>query len=161
MQRAESVPEPHSPRESVSPPPPDGALGEIEEEMKALHQSIYELGCSVLDTHVTKAGQVARERAATQVSAKVDQLVHHLSEIERIAQHIDSLVPIQVLDDIDNSRNPTIVTKDRIERAATENQFTNGKLEAIETYATMLDAGLREHFPEMEAGSEEVCRLPL
>jgi len=152
MQQAESVPEPHSPRESVSPPPPDGPLGEIEEEMKALHQSIYELGCSVLDTHVTKSGQAGRERAATQVSTKVDQLVLHLSEIERIAQHINVQIPIQVLDDIDNSRNPMIVTKDRIERAATENQFMNGKIEAIETYSALLDAGLREHFPEL-------CRL--
>ena len=34
--------------------------------------------------------------------------------------------------DIDNSRNPMVLTKDRIERAATENQFMNGKIKAIE-----------------------------
>jgi Transcription factor subunit Med10 of Mediator complex len=34
--------------------------------------------------------------------------------------------------DIDSNRNPHLVTKDRVERAAAENQFTSGKLAAIE-----------------------------
>ena len=38
---------------------------------------------------------------------------------------------MQVLTDIDNSRNPMLMTKERLERAATENQFLNGKIAAI------------------------------
>ncbi len=49
-----------------------------------------------------------------------------------MAQHMNIMVPMQVLTDIDNSRNPMNVTRDRIERAATENQFMNGKIAAIE-----------------------------
>lgn len=41
------------------------------------------------------------------------------------------MIPMQVLADIDNSRNPMFLTKERIERAATENQFMNGKIHAI------------------------------
>jgi len=41
------------------------------------------------------------------------------------------MVPMQVLADIDNSRNPMQLSKDRLERAATENQFMNGKIAAI------------------------------
>ena len=33
---------------------------------------------------------------------------------------------------MDNGKNPMLLTKDRIERAATENQFMNGKIRAIE-----------------------------
>jgi len=39
---------------------------------------------------------------------------------------------MQVLTDIDNGRNPMHLTKDRLERAATENQFMNAKIKAIE-----------------------------
>lgn len=49
-----------------------------------------------------------------------------------MAQHIPTLVPMDVLIDIDNSRNPTYITRDRIERAATENQFMNGQMHALE-----------------------------
>ncbi|EJD54166.1 hypothetical protein AURDEDRAFT_18539, partial [Auricularia subglabra TFB-10046 SS5] len=119
---------PQSPRESVSPPAPEGPLGDVEEEIRALHQALYELGCAVLDAH-TQKGQGGQARPV--VPAKVGQVVQHLGKIEAIAEHIDTMVPLQILDDMDQARNPTNVTRDRIERAATENQFMHGKMAAI------------------------------
>jgi hypothetical protein len=49
-----------------------------------------------------------------------------------MAQHTQTMIPIQVLTDIDNARNPMQLTRDRLERAATENQFMNGKIAAID-----------------------------
>ena len=42
------------------------------------------------------------------------------------------MIPMQVLADIDNSRNPMQLTRERLERAATENQFMNGKIAALD-----------------------------
>lgn len=42
------------------------------------------------------------------------------------------MIPMQVLADIDNSKNPMQLTRERLERAATENQFMNGKIAAID-----------------------------
>lgn len=39
---------------------------------------------------------------------------------------------MQVLTDIDNARNPMQLTRERLERAATENQFMNGQIAAID-----------------------------
>lgn len=58
-------------------------------------------------------------------------MVNHLATIDEMAQHMPTMIPMQVLADIDNSRNPMQLTRDRLERAATENQFMNGKIEAI------------------------------
>jgi hypothetical protein len=49
-----------------------------------------------------------------------------------MAQHIPTMIPMQILADIDNSRNPMQLTRERLERAATENQFMNGKIAAID-----------------------------
>jgi mediator of RNA polymerase II transcription subunit 10 len=49
-----------------------------------------------------------------------------------MAQHTQTMIPIQILADIDNARNPMQLTRDRLERAATENQFMNGKIAAID-----------------------------
>lgn len=43
----------------------------------------------------------------------------------------------QTTRDIDNARNPMFLTKERIERAATENQFMNGKIQALEVRVVM------------------------
>jgi mediator of RNA polymerase II transcription subunit 10 len=49
-----------------------------------------------------------------------------------MAQNIPTMIPFQVLSDIDGARNPMQLTKERLERAATENQFMNGKIVAID-----------------------------
>ena len=59
-------------------------------------------------------------------------MVEYLSGLDDMASHLTTRVPMQVLTDIDNGRNPMHLTKDRLERSATENQFMNGKIKAIE-----------------------------
>ena len=61
-----------------------------------------------------------------------NQVVDHLAALDHSSQNIQTMVPMQVLLDIDNAKNPMLLTKDRLERAATENQFMNGKIAAIE-----------------------------
>jgi len=61
-----------------------------------------------------------------------NQVVDHLAALDHSSQNIQTMIPMQVLIDIDNAKNPMLLTKDRLERAATENQFMNGKIAAIE-----------------------------
>jgi len=61
-----------------------------------------------------------------------NNVINHLSTIDEMAQHTQTMIPIQILADIDNARNPMQLTRDRLERAATENQFMNGKIAAID-----------------------------
>jgi mediator of RNA polymerase II transcription subunit 10 len=58
--------------------------------------------------------------------------VHHLATIDNVAHGRRTLVPLQVLADIDNARNPMQLTRERLERTATENQFMNGKIAALD-----------------------------
>lgn len=61
-----------------------------------------------------------------------NDVVGYLRSIEESGAHNQTMIPFQVLTDIDNARNPMTLTKDRIERAAAENQFMNGKIAAID-----------------------------
>ena len=49
-----------------------------------------------------------------------------------MGQHTRTMIPIQVLAEIDSGKNPMQLTRERLERAATENQFMNGKIAAIQ-----------------------------
>lgn len=51
------------------------------------------------------------------------------------------MIPMQILTDIDNARNPMQLTRERLERTATENQFMNGKIAAI-----AVSSSVRSHF---------------
>lgn len=94
-----------------------------------------------------------------------NQVVDHLATLDHGSQSIQTMIPMQVLLDIDNAKNPMLLTKDRLERAATENQFMNGKIIAIEvfpqprmltrlltvlqSYRSYLNDALVQTFPEL------------
>lgn len=59
-------------------------------------------------------------------------MIASLANLEDLAQQTTTMIPLQVLTDIDLGKNPMQVTRDRLERAATENQFMNGKIAAID-----------------------------
>jgi mediator of RNA polymerase II transcription subunit 10 len=60
-----------------------------------------------------------------------NDVVGHLAAIDDMAQHVSTMIPMQVIVEIDSARNPMQLTRERLERAATENQFMNGKIAAI------------------------------
>ncbi|KAJ3758101.1 hypothetical protein EV360DRAFT_83368 [Lentinula raphanica] len=115
-----------------------------------------------------------------QVGLRVNQVIQHLNIIDSLAHSEFSLshaefpsysdpeqgyqgipgfpgfpetrimIPFQILTDIDNARNPMALTRERLERAATENQFMNGKIEAVRSYREYLNEALCLNFPDLE-----------
>ena len=75
-----------------------------------------------------------------------NDVISHLATVDEMAQHASLMIPMQVLADIDNSRNPMQLTRERLERAATENQFMNGKIAAINVRIMPLDIGATDFF---------------
>ena len=137
---------PDSPRSSQSPPP-SGSQGDLELELHGLANALYNLGTTVINDSTKERDKPAGAkqvglRAYVATSFRLvpftshvhvsNEVVHHLTTIDDMAQNIRTMIPFQVLQDIDNSRNPMQLTKERLERAATENQFMNGKLAAID-----------------------------
>ncbi|KAJ3514573.1 hypothetical protein NLJ89_g2310 [Agrocybe chaxingu] len=144
-QPAPSRPAPDSPRASQSPAP-IGAQGELEMELLGLANALYNLGTTVINDSTKERDKPG----AKPVGLRVNEVVNHLTNLDQMAQHITTMIPMQVLADIDNSRNPMLLTRERLERAATENQFMNGKIAAIQSYRKYLDEAIAQHFPELE-----------
>ncbi|KAG6845834.1 hypothetical protein H0H87_002522 [Tephrocybe sp. NHM501043] len=140
-------PAPDSPRSSQSPPP-SGAQGDLEMELLGLANALYNLGTTVINDSTKERDKPG---GGKQVGLRVNEVVSHLGTIDDMAQHISTMIPLQVLTEIDNSRNPMQLTRERLERAATENQFMNGKIAAIDSYRKYLDDALAQNFPELEA----------
>ncbi|KAF5322716.1 hypothetical protein D9619_000862 [Psilocybe cf. subviscida] len=145
-QSRQSLPAPDSPRSSQSPAP-SGLQGDLELELLALANALYNLGTTVINDSTKERDKTGHVK---QVGPRVNDVIHHLAGIDNMVQHVSTMIPMQILADIDNARNPMQLTKERLERAATENQFMNGKIAAIEqTYRQYLDEALAQNFPEI------------
>ncbi|KAF8897131.1 hypothetical protein BD779DRAFT_1667150 [Infundibulicybe gibba] len=158
-------PAPDSPRSSQSPAP-SGTQGDLELELLGLANALYNLGTTVINDSTKERDKPG---GGKQVGLRVygisslasrtpnksnfcrNDVVAHLATIDDMAQHTSTMIPVQVLADIDAARNPMQLTRDRLERAATENQFMNGKIAAIESYHHYLNEALCQNFPELEA----------
>jgi len=143
-----NAPTPHapdSPRASLSPPP-SGIQGDLELELLGLANAIYNLGTTVINDSTKEKDKPG---GGKQVGLRINDVIGHLSLLDEMSQHTQTMVPIQVLTDIDNSRNPMQLTRERLERAATENQFMNGKIAAMDSYRQYLDEALGQSFPEL------------
>ncbi|RDB19580.1 Mediator of RNA polymerase II transcription subunit 10 [Hypsizygus marmoreus] len=138
---------PDSPRSSQSPAP-SGAQGDLELELLGLANALYNLGTTVINDSTKERDKPGGGKP---VGLRVNEVINHLATIDDMAQHIPTMIPMQVLADIDNSRNPMQLTRERLERAATENQFMNGKIVAIDSYRKYLDEALAQNFPELES----------
>jgi len=156
------LPTPESPRSSQSPPPP-GPQGDLEAELFGLANSLYNLATTVANDSTKDPG------SGKQVGVRVNDVTSHIAAVDEMAQGIQTMIPLQVLADIDNSKNPMMLTKDRLERAATENQFMNAKIAAItvrstrfsrinksnvrvvQSYRNLLNEALVQTFPDLEA----------
>lgn len=114
-------------------------------ELLGLANALYNLGTTVINDSTKDRD---RPGGAKLVGLGANEVVNHLLSIDNKAQDIQTMIPFQVLSDIDNARNPMQLTKERLERAATENQFMNGKIAAISSYRKLLNEALALNFPE-------------
>ncbi|THH32154.1 hypothetical protein EUX98_g2027 [Antrodiella citrinella] len=147
QQQSTSRDDPSSPRASESPAP-ESPQGDLELELMGLANAVYNLGTTVVND-LTK--EKDKPGGGKQVGLRVNNVINHLANIDNLSQQITTMVPMQVLAEIDNSRNPGTLTRDRLERAATENQFMNGKIQAISAYRSYFDEALVQYFPELES----------
>ncbi|KAH8106338.1 transcription factor subunit Med10 of mediator complex-domain-containing protein [Cristinia sonorae] len=159
QQPSASKPDPSSPRASESPAP-ESPQGDLELELMGLANALYNLGTTVVND-LTK--EKDKPGGGKQVGLRVNTVINHLANVDTLSQQIPTMIPMQILAEIDNARNPDILTRDRLERAATENQFMNGKIQAIAAYRSHYDEVLIQYFPELEGfltGTSSDMHLP-
>ncbi|CAE6427040.1 unnamed protein product [Rhizoctonia solani] len=122
-------------------------LQQVQARIRMVVQTLTELGVCSMDVQPASA---TPDLPAGLVGVRVDQLVEHLGELEKLSAKLDMNVPLEVFADIDQNKNPNNITKNRVDDTAAENQWINGRLHAIETYRNMLGEALYEHFPALQ-----------
>ncbi|CAH9068728.1 unnamed protein product [Cuscuta europaea] len=83
---------------------------------------------------------------------RMNALVLELDNMTKLAEKCDIQVPMEVLDLIDNGRNPDEFTRDVLNSCIAKNQITKGKTDAFKGLRKHLLDELEEAFPdEVEA----------
>ncbi|PIA18906.1 hypothetical protein COEREDRAFT_79438 [Coemansia reversa NRRL 1564] len=113
-------------------------------------QSMENRLCEALETlSQIRVTVMNHEQADEQVlEQRVDRLVRGYADMFSIKDRLNVNIPEEVLAYVKDGRNPDEFTSQFMERVASENQFTNGKISALTSFRQEYEAKLREFFPE-------------
>nr|CRX78968.1 hypothetical protein ls5930a1_00036 [Leucosporidium scottii] len=144
-----TAPLPQNP--SALPSTPQAAL---EGRLEQLLQSLLEMGICASDVQEsaleTSVGGVASGYPGGLIGRKAAQTVDHLAELYALKDTVaDVRIPLDVINYVDQGKNPHVYTREFIERVAGENMYTNGILSAVTDYRDILHSELGEAFPEL------------
>ncbi|KAJ2615242.1 RNA polymerase II mediator complex subunit [Coemansia sp. RSA 1694] len=129
-----------SSRQEVSAAEFDDADREaMERKIQESLETLSQIRVTVMN-HESADEQVLQQR--------VDRLVRGYADMHLLKDRLNVNVPEEVLTYIKDGRNPDEFTSQFMERLASENQFTNGKISALTNFKQEYEAKIREFFPE-------------
>ncbi|KAG2215189.1 hypothetical protein INT46_001465 [Mucor plumbeus] len=111
-----------------------------EDKLNELLQKLFELSVIVYDFQPDGNKLVWK---------KINDIIEHYKEIDDLKDGIDSFIPEEVINFVEHGKNPDIFTQGFVERAATENQFTNGKIKAVGEFRQLLSDEFTKSFPDL------------
>ncbi|KAJ2811663.1 RNA polymerase II mediator complex subunit [Coemansia furcata] len=131
----------------MQPPRSEAPAAEFDDaDREALEKKIQESLETLSQIRVTVMNHESADEHVLQ--QRVDRLVRGYADMHLLKDRLNVNVPEEVLTYIKDGRNPDEFTSQFMERLASENQFTNGKISALTNFKQEYEAKIRELFPD-------------
>ncbi|BGP15023.1 hypothetical protein JCM10213_002832 [Rhodosporidiobolus nylandii] len=139
---------------AANPPAAAPPRLQVEQTLEQLLQTLLELGICASDVQdsalESSPNGVASGAPGGLIGRKVTQTVDHLQRLHAQKELVrDVHIPLEVINLVDQGKNPHLHTKNFIERLSGENMYTNGILSAVSDYRDLLNGQLGDAFPEL------------
>ncbi|KAG8906449.1 hypothetical protein FRB99_006865 [Tulasnella sp. 403] len=108
-------------------------LHDVQQTLLSLQNALRNLSTVAADVQPPRANDPPQGRIAD----KVNKVIEHLIDLDEQKNYVAQNIPKDVLDDVDNNRNPNRTAKSRLENAAVQNQFINAQMVAIRRYQAL------------------------
>lgn len=117
-------------------------LGSLQEEISGIIETFVHLGVQVHDFQGTQEAKLG-------LANHINKTITKLREISTRNDLSDIMVPTDLLNYIQDGRNPDIYTREFVEVVRKINQYLNGKSLAFEQFRDILGASIKQEFPEL------------
>jgi len=104
----------------------NSGVEELEKQLESFVENIRQLGITVNDF---------QSNSQAVLNQKVNTLVTGLKEIDQLKRSVGGIViPVEVFNYIDQGQNPSLYTKNTLERALAKNEQVKGKIEVYSQF---------------------------
>lgn len=120
----------------------------VDEPLKDVIQNLFEIQSSV-------HGYLGPETQQVLVH-KIRQLSKSLSDLSVASSTLPTKIPPEIIDYVDQGRNPDIYTREMVESVQRNNMYLKGKSEAFAGFRDMLADEIVKAMPEEEGRVREI-----
>ncbi|KAL2315429.1 hypothetical protein POMI540_0889 [Schizosaccharomyces pombe] len=128
---------------------------DMTDEMKSLAsrledttQAFYDLALIVYNLEDTTPSDTIPE--------SLDTLIRDLKSLPDISRKVNNLIPQDVLEYIEQGRNPDVYARQFSELVQKDNQYVNGKLYAIEGFQKAFAEEIKQAYPEVSSVVDKI-----
>ncbi|KAH0608186.1 uncharacterized protein H6S33_002238 [Morchella sextelata] len=134
----------------MAPPPVNEPLKNVDVHLRAVIETLYEISVGVYGYQGPESTDVLANQI-NKLSTQYSTLANSASKLPP-----DVAVPREVIQYIEDGRNPDIYTREFVEIVVKQNQFMKGKMEAYRDFRDVLAEQIKVSFPELSEKVEEV-----
>lgn len=129
------------------------ALKDTGNQISLVVESFIELGVLV---HDFQASDTSAQSLSYRLNQTIEQLLKlstmHTEELQKLP------IPLDVLQYIEDGRNPNVYTREFVESTRKSNQHLRGKIQAFKQLRDTLGAKIGDEFPELKEEIEGIYR---
>jgi len=126
----------------------NSGVEELEKQLESFVENTRQLGITVNDF---------QSNSQAVLNQKVNTLVTGLKEIDQLKRSVGGIViPVEVFNYIDQGQNPSLYTKNTLERALAKNEQVKGKIEVYSQFRQELQSQLGLIYPDLIAEYKRV-----
>ncbi|EDO15681.1 hypothetical protein Kpol_1008p19 [Vanderwaltozyma polyspora DSM 70294] len=131
-------------------------LAKTEQQVASIIESFIELGVSVYDfpgTPEASQGMVTNLRRNVDRLKKLNQ---NSNRVDTQLQNVD--IPLEVVQYIEDGRNPDIYTREFVEAIRRSNQYQRAKMHGLKQLRDSLAEKIVEEFPDLSDTVQDIVR---
>lgn len=135
-------------------------LANTQQKIKEIIDNIIQTSVIVYDFQGTDMSKEALVEQFNLLTRQLDELAVQsnakLIDEDGSDTREDDFFPLDVIQYIENGRNPDVYTREFVELAAKQNQYINGKMTAMFQFQNILGDAIKETYPELAPAVDNV-----
>ncbi|CZT16850.1 related to Mediator of RNA polymerase II transcription subunit 10 [Ramularia collo-cygni] len=123
-------------------------LDEVDTHLRGIISNLYML---IVQAHDYQ-GQATQQAMGTEIK----NLLQNLQSLSQTARRLPTHIPLEIIQYVENSRNPDIYTREFVELVMRYNQQQKGRADAYAQFRDILGEAMMQGIPEIREDTQKV-----
>ncbi|GMM51891.1 mediator complex subunit [Starmerella bacillaris] len=129
-------------------------------QIQSVTQSLQRVIESLVELGVISSDPSTNDPSGDIIQRKIKGFIEDTQVVVKEADNLsDVQIPLDILQYIDNGRNPDVYSREFVELVIKQNQSVSGTADALKSFQNILSAEIASQFPELHEEVQKISNL--